>query len=189
MDLLKDEEHRDKPQHQEVPDLGAGGEQHDAAQQGDEGRHREVGLQHDQERDETQHHDERQDALLELPHLLSLLRGQHGAPEDYRQSGQLRGLEVDRAKLDPAASAIDDRGNASGEGKNRDEEKEDRHEQQRPGQRAQPAVVDPCHRHHEDTAQERAGELGEGEGTARYATIFRPHQTRGPVGRRNSEDH
>ena len=49
LDLLVDQEQPAEPEQDEVPDLGAGGEEHHHAEQGHQGGHREIGLEKDQQ--------------------------------------------------------------------------------------------------------------------------------------------
>ena len=108
-DLVKDQQHPGHGEQHEVSDPRARREEHQSAEQGDERRHGEVGLEQDQKGGESQHEDEGKHPFLELPDLLSLLGRKHGTPDHDHDPGDLRRLEVHRTDVDPAPGAVQGR--------------------------------------------------------------------------------
>ena len=128
--------HRHAAEQDEVSDLGAGGEQHEPAQQRHQRGHREIGLQQDEQR----HAARAPRGTAATPFLNSRTCSPflaasmaHQITTTSRASSE--GWKLTGPRWTQRRAPLIDGRDVAGEGQQRDEEQDDGDEQQRPGQR------------------------------------------------------
>ena len=169
-DGAEQQRRRGDAQGQKMPDACARGEEYAAAENRHEDRHRQMRLEKDEADHRQEDHDERQQALLEVAHLLALLGGQHGAPHHHGELRQLGWLQREEPEVHPAACAIDRGRDGMRKWQQGNQQQQAGDAEQRPGP-VPPAVVVQSREHdRQQAAHRRAHGLPQREAGADLAT-------------------
>ncbi len=140
-DPLPEKRDRQDAGEDEVTDPRTGGEDHDAAQQRDERRRREIRLEQDEKAHHQIHDAEPRQPPTEASDELALLSRDRRHPDDHRQLGNLGRLNPNTQHLEPAPRPVPGRRDRLRARHHQNHQRQNRQAQQRPGgSRVEPVV-------------------------------------------------
>ena len=173
-DLVKDEQHRRDAEQHEVPDLGAGREEDHAAEHGHERGHREIRLEQDEQR--------RRGPSTTMNGSTPFLNSRTCSPFlDASMAHQItttmraisEGWKLNGPTSTQRRAPLSVGEMLAGERQERDQQEHERDAERRPGPLAPAPVVEPGQHHQRHAADDRPGELPEGERRADVLAVSR----------------